>query len=185
MNHELQLNACHNTYHRAADGTWSYSWGEPVPGARDFTIDQALSLQLPGHDGIDPSPHELTAEDVEWATGLCGVSEPLMVTRADGSQQLVVGLTAPELDVVAMLTVADIGDLADVSKATVDSYRYRGYLPGPQIIKGRTPLWARPVVRHWLEHRPGAGWRTDVYGTRERITPPRTMPITRAREVRA
>jgi hypothetical protein len=169
---------CNDTYTRGDDGAWRYPWDELVPGAQDLTIVGALALRLD-----DAGPRQsLSREELAWATSLCGVDEPLMVQRPGGGRQLIVGMTAPELNIVTMLTVADIGELAGVSKATIDSYRYRGYLPDPQIIKGRTPLWSRPIVRHWLSTRPGAGWRTDVYGTRERRTPVRAMPITRARE---
>jgi hypothetical protein len=81
-----------------------------------------------------------------------------------GMGDLVVGMLAPELHVMTMLTVADIGQLAGVSKASIDSYRYRGYLPEPQATRGRPPLWARPIVRRWLQTRPGCGWRSDLYG---------------------
>jgi hypothetical protein len=168
---------CNDTYRRDESGTWCYSWGEPVPGAADLTLASALTLRGPGAaDG------PLSEDDLEWATSLCGVDAPLAVPARGGGTLLIVGMTAPELNVLTMLTVADIAEMAGVSKATVDSYRYRGYLPEPQVVKGRTPLWSRPVVARWAKHRPGPGWRTDVHGTRERRPVARTLPITRARE---
>jgi hypothetical protein len=170
---------CNGTYHRAPDGVWTYFWGDPVPGAQDLTLHQALAQRL--LQGGDLEQQHLTKDEWEWATGLGGMSHPVVVSDGDGRREVVVGMVAPELNVLYMLTVAEVADLASVSKATIDSYRYRGYLPEPQIVKGRTPLWSRPVIRHWLLSRPGSGWRTDVYGTRERTHPERTMPISTAR----
>lgn len=79
----------------------------------------------------------------------------------------VIGMSAPELDVRAMLTTADIADLMGVAPDTVAAYRHRGYLPEPQATVGRTPVWSRPVMDHWIKTRPGSGWRTDMYGDRE------------------
>ena len=170
---------CNDTYHREASGVWRYFWGDPVPGAADLTLHQALAQRLLQEEGLERQ--HLTKEEWEWATGLGGSSRPVVVSHDDDRREVVVGMTAPELNVLYMLTVAEVADLASVSKATIDSYRYRGYVPEPQIVKGRTPLWTRPVIRYWLLSRPGSGWRTDVYGTRERTHPERTMPISTAR----
>jgi predicted DNA-binding transcriptional regulator AlpA len=166
---------CNGTYHRHATGIWTYAWQEPVPGARDLTLREALAQRLvdPGSGGAD----QPTQEEWVWAVGLGPISRPVVIETPGGGRDVVVGMDAPELNVLYMLTVAEVADLAAVSKATIDSYRYRGYLPEPQVVKGRTPLWSRPVIRHWLRNRPGSGWRTDVYGTREHTEPERRLPI--------
>jgi hypothetical protein len=173
---------CNDTYLRQENGVWIYSWGEPVPRAEDLTLRQALAQRLlyeePGLDG------RISREQWDWATGLGPISQPVSIETANGGRDVVVGMQAPELNVLYMLTVTEIAELAAVSKATIDSYRYRGYLPEPQVVKGRTPLWTRPVIRYWLRSRPGSGWRTDVYGTRERTEPERAMPLTTARPAR-
>lgn len=156
------------------DGTWSYAWGGAVQGAVDVTIVDALRRR----DGVD-IPRSITEDDVAWACRVHGTSRPLLTVSIRGERRLVVGLDAPELQVSATLTVADVSELAGVSKATIDSYRYRGTLPEPQIVLARTPLWVRPVIARWLASRPGAGWRSDVY---RGGAPTRTLPITRARE---
>lgn len=177
---QLTATCCNETYHRGAEGVWRYPWGDAVPGAEDLLLSDVLADRDPiRFGGRGPLP-PASPEELEWATGLCGIDSPITV-RHRGRRDLVVGLSAPELVVARMLTVSDIADLSEVSKATIDSYRYRGYLPEPQLVKGRTPLWAAPVVHHWLDNRPGAGWRTDVYGRRERCEPQRTLPISRAR----
>jgi predicted DNA-binding transcriptional regulator AlpA len=174
------LRCCNDTYARGHDAVWRYDWGEPVPGAQDLTLGLARRLAL-----VD-APPATPLEDAGVVRLLesFGLSEPWMADPGD-PDTAVLGLLAPELTASAMLTVADVGQLAGVSKATIDSYRYRGYLPEPQFVKVRTPLWTRPVIRHWLQQRPGCGWRTDIYGERSSATVERRMPITRARRARA
>jgi predicted DNA-binding transcriptional regulator AlpA len=170
---------CNGTYHRRDDGLWTYFWDEPVPGARDLTLSQALAQRLLHEEPVDA--RQVTRQQWAWATGLGPISQPVATETAGGGREVVVGMEAPELNVLYMLTVTEVADLAAVSKATIDSYRYRGYLPEPQVVKGRTPLWSRPVIRYWLRSRPGSGWRTDVYGSRERTEPERALPISTAR----
>ena len=181
---EHTTSCCNDSYRRDPDGLWRYTWGEPVPGASDLTLRDALRDRHPERYHDDRPLAPATPEDLAWAQELCGIDEPVEVRCPDGGRDLVIGLRAPELAVSVMLTVADIAEVAGVSKATVDSYRYRGYLPEPQFVKGRTPLWSRPIVHHWLANRPGSGWRTDVYGTREEFEPQRRMPISTARAAR-
>ncbi|MFA9431606.1 helix-turn-helix transcriptional regulator [Egicoccus sp. AB-alg2] len=163
-----ELTCCNDTYVRGADGVWRYGWGDPVPGATDLTLADVFAIHLGPTDSVPL--RTLTADEVAWVKGEATDLDNVLVRparngRSPGVGDLVVGMMAPELHVLTMLTVADIGQLAGVSKATIDSYRYRGYLPAPQATRGRTPLWARPVIRHWLDNRPGCGWRTDLYGS--------------------
>jgi hypothetical protein len=173
------LRCCNDTYARGDDGVWRYTWGEPVPGAQDLTLGLARQLGL-----VESGTTSLVDEDVTRLLESYGLEQPL-VPEPSQPESAVLGLIAPELTASALLTVADVGMLAGVSKATIDSYRYRGYLPEPQFVKVRTPLWTRPVIRHWLLQRPGCGWRTDIYGERSAATVTRRMPITRARRARA
>ena len=159
---DAHVTAWNDTYARHDRGVWCYRWGEPVPGAVDLTLRDVWHHRLPATDPPEPAT-PADEEAAHWAVR-CGLQAPVPVPGRDGAPLLLVGMTAPELDVMLLLTVADIADVAGVSKATVDSYRYRGTLPAPQVVKGRTPLWTRPVIRHWLEHRPGSGWRSDIYG---------------------
>jgi hypothetical protein len=186
MSTPTTVTCCNGTYERREDGSWWYPWGERVPGAADLTVPQVLGVVDPAaletRDGVAETRRTAAAEEVARVTARFGLERPVLIEEPEtGHQRLVVGVTAPELHAAMMLTVADVAELAAVSKATIDSYRYRGYLPQPQVVRGRTPLWARPVIRHWSTHRPGAGWRTDVYGSREHRSPTRTYPITRAR----
>lgn len=167
------LRSCNDTYTRDEHGVWRYPWGEEVPGAQDLTLELAQRLGL-AEVAIDGQPH--TDGDGSGAPGSAPpTSSPVTVTPPDGTD-VVIGLLAPELSAALMLTVADIGEAAGVTKATIDSYRHRGYLPDPQVVRARTPLWTRPIIRRWLEERPGCGWRTDVYGGR--LRPIRRMPLT-------
>jgi hypothetical protein len=169
---------CNDTYTRGEDGVWRYPWGAPVPGAADLTVADLLQIDptaSPDPDGF----RQLCPEEQEWLAGRRADVEQVLVRRRGGQRpdvgDLIIGMHAPELHPLAMLTVGDIADAAGVSKATIDSYRYRGSLPPPQVVRGRTPLWARPIVNHWLANRPGPGWRTDLYTTQ--VPPaPRRIP---------
>lgn len=161
------LTCCNDTYARDEAGVWRYPWGAEVPGATDLTLSDIFSIHLGPDDEVPMRP--LNQDEIAWLRGDPVDPANVLVRRGPGRRagigDLVVGMHAPELHVLTMLTVADIGELAGVSKATIDSYRYRGYLPAPQATRGRTPLWARPIIRHWLDNRPGCGWRSDLYGS--------------------
>jgi predicted DNA-binding transcriptional regulator AlpA len=165
-----ELRYCNDTYRRDADGVWRYPWDAPVPGAVDLTLADVLGLQVGSPDDA-MAGRRLTDSEFRWATGRAGSPEGVIVrqpaNRRPDARDIVVGMFAPELHVSALFTVAQIAKAAGVSKATIDSYRYRGYLPEPQTMSGRTPLWARPIINRWLETRPGAGWRSDIYGRQQ------------------
>lgn len=162
-----RLGACNDTYVRGPEGVWCYPWGAPVAGGRDLTLADLIAIE-PGAELFEliERYRPLSPEERRWLRGERVSQDGLVVRVRRGSPyvgDLVVGLQAPELHPYALLTVGDIASEAGVSKATVDSYRYRGYLPQPQVMRGRTPLWARPIVAHWISTRPGCGWRSDVH----------------------
>jgi hypothetical protein len=171
------LTFCNGTYRRDEAG-WHYSWGEPVPGARDLTLYDIMVITNEAECvEIVQEFRPLTTAERRWLEGDAQAMRQVLLHRRSGlrpnAADLIVGLTAPELHPLTLLTVGDIARRARVSKATIDSYRYRGYLPVPQVTRGRTPLWARPVVRKWLQGRPGSGWRSDLYEPSDRpATPP-------------
>ncbi|MCC5948621.1 MAG: hypothetical protein JJT89_09220 [Nitriliruptoraceae bacterium] len=161
------MRCCNDTYTRDVEG-WRYPWGGPVTGASDLTLADLMAIDDVSCVDAISAIRPLTAAERRWLAGDRAARHEIVVHR--NRQQatigdLIVGMSAPELHVVLMLTVGDIAEAAGVSKATIDSYRYRGYLPEPQVVRGRTPLWARPIVRRWLATRPGSGWRSDLYVT--------------------
>ncbi len=160
----MERSCCYGVYERTSDGQWLYPWGDPVPGAQDLTVGDVLRLGLV-HDGSDTS-RDVLADGLRGDALIDLVEDDDVDWDTHESFDRVVGLDAPELHVRAMLTIADIAEMIDVAPDTVAAYRYRGYLPEPQAVIGRTPVWARPIIRHWLETRPGNGWRTDIYGDR-------------------
>jgi hypothetical protein len=170
-----QLRCCNGTYTRSATG-WIYPWGAPVPGAVDLTVADMLAIdgELDIGQGLARF-RALSPDERRWLAGDDDVLEQVLLRRRAGARpdagDLIVGMLAPELHVQTMLTVGDIAETAGVSKATVDSYRHRGYLPTPQVTRGRTPLWARPIVHRWLRTRPGPGWRRDLYEPETRRRP--------------
>ena len=160
----MDSTACYGVYERTRDGQWLYPWGEPVPDARDITVGDVLRLGLvdnddTSRDGLADGLHEDAL--VDHADDETGAD-----LRDEDAYDRVVGLDAPELHVRAMVTISDIAEMVGVAPDTIAAYRYRGYLPEPQAVIGRTPVWSRPIIRHWLETRPGNGWRTDIYGDR-------------------
>lgn len=151
-----RLRYANDTYERDEFGVWRYRWGDAVPGARDLTLADLLAI----HTSDAAATRELGRAELEWLAGeRDDVGEVLLQQHGDRGPttgDLVVGMAAPELHVQLMLTVADVAELARVSKATVDSYRSRGTLPEPQVQRGRTPLWSRPIIARWLATRPAA-----------------------------
>ncbi len=162
------LTTCNDTYTRDAQGVWRYPWGHPVPSAVDLTLADLMAIDatVGCTEGIE-CLRPLTVAEREWLAGRSTSIDQILVRKRPGVRphagDLIVGMSAPELHAMTMLTVVDVAQAAGVSKSTIDSYRYRGLLPAPQITRGRTPLWARPIVRRWLADRPGAGWRSDIY----------------------
>ena len=170
---------CYGVYQRTADGQWLYPWGDPVPGATDLTVGDVLRLGL-------VEAHEAPSADLGATLDEDDLVDHDVQAAGDGDDTgRVVGMQAPELHVRAMLTISDIAEMVGVAPDTIAAYRYRGYLPEPQAVIGRTPVWSRPVIRHWLQTRPGNGWRTDIYGDRaehdERV---RHMRATRRKQRR-
>ena len=163
---------CNGTYARI-DGVWRYPWGDEVAGAVDLTLGDLIRIDS-RCDCAEAVRTFRPLSDAErsWLRGETPMNDDVMVRRRPGYRphagDLIIGLLAPELHPLTMLTVGDIAEAAEVSKATIDSCRYRGCLPEPQAARGRTPLWARPIVRHWLATRPGPGWRTDIYTGKSR-----------------
>ena len=167
MTEELRFG--NGTYRRDPGGVWRYPWGDVVYGASDLTLADAMGRDAAGEADSDPS-RPITEHDIRWAMETFGSSGAL-VRRPPGGRSprlrdVVVGMQAPELQVTTLLSAAQLAELAGVSKATLDTYRHRGLLPEPQVVVGRTPLWARPIAARWLAERPGQGWRTDLSGRR-------------------
>ncbi|MBS3940632.1 MAG: hypothetical protein KG028_06690 [Actinobacteria bacterium] len=169
-----ELTCCNDTYTRDATGVWCYPWGDAVPGATDLSLSDIFAIHLGPEDHVPI--RTLSRDEIAWVKGERVDPANVLLRRTSGRAagigDLVVGMLAPELHVLTMLTVADVSGLAGVSKATIDSYRYRGYLPQPQATRGRTPLWSRPIIRYWLDNRPGCGWRSDLYGSTLETTAP-------------
>jgi hypothetical protein len=153
----------YGAYERIGPDEWIYPWGEVVPGARDLSAADILGMGLPRTAECGDRASLLRAMTEDPLA--CHVSGPEGDTEMDALTR-VVGMYAPELHACAMLTVADIAQLLEVAPDTIAAYRHRGYLPEPQAVIGRTPVWSRPIIRQWMESRPGNGWRTDLYGER-------------------
>lgn len=56
-----------------------------------------------------------------------------------------------------LLDYAAIGDLIGVSARTVCKYRWRGVMPEPDKMLGRSPCWYTSTIVSWVAQRPGSG----------------------------
>ncbi|WP_298328205.1 hypothetical protein [Haloactinopolyspora sp.] len=150
------------------DGTWLYAATEkPVPGAADVTLHRRY-IAAPR---VVRAGHEYVLLDSGWLWGpearreLCwcepyvthitgahpsltlAVPAPEFARRGD----VVVGMSAPELEAAEMLTASTIAELLGVARSTVNAYHARGQMPPPAVtLNGRLPLWPRPIIDHWM-----------------------------------
>lgn len=168
-----RIEHCNGTYSRDVAGVWRYRWGDAVSGAIDLVLADVVSIR-PEADLAEclRAIRPVTAAEREWLAGGPLRAGQAFVRVRDGAPphpgDLVVGMMAPELLVTTMLNGRALAALAGVSKDTVDSYRYRGLLPEPQVTWGRTRLWARPVVTHWIAGRSGHSGHAGRTAQRER-----------------
>jgi hypothetical protein len=160
-------------YRRDRRGTWRYSaTGAAVPGARDLTLRSLHRFDVArGHVHV---PVELVRTGAELAW--CMAWKHTLTTRLGGGHVEVVlrvpvdewerradipfGLWAPELTPARLLGVADVARIARVTPATITAYLARRRMPPPVARIGNSPVWSRPVIRHWLASRPGQGARS-------------------------
>lgn len=138
-------------YIRDLNGVWRYSWKARVPRAVDLT--PARLVQARHHHGVVAIP--------VWA--LRGPLEPLNERAVlDGEWGYVdkalwsvcrarpLGVIAPELSPEMMFDLQGLAALLGYLPGTVRNMHSKGALPEPQRVLGRTPLWSRPVIEHWM-----------------------------------
>jgi len=70
-------------------------------------------------------------------------------------QDSVVTLTAPELAVDQMVSVAEMAQIGGIAASTLRAYiaRGEGEVPFPQAVTVGRSLWARPVAEDWAQAR--------------------------------
>jgi hypothetical protein len=146
------------TYVRDAVGVWRYAWRDPVPGAQDLTVADVLQVWGDPLEVMEEFGREVSAEVREMLgaarNGTLRAVEPGATSgllRRLGA--VVCGLQAPELIGHAMLDANQLARRLRVTRDTIDTYRTRGSLPPPTMVRGRTPLWSAPVVRRWVVDR--------------------------------
>lgn len=167
--------AVRGSYRRDPAGVWRYLiGGQPVPGARDITLDERyLACERVLHGG-----RRWVVLDRGWLSGPRGRAELAglaagprhgpgeMLVAGDvllADPDAVVDLYAPELAADALIGMVEIAALTGTEDATVRSWLYRGVLPAPAFLVGPRPipLWARPPIQLWAaaRNRPGAPHR--------------------------
>lgn len=156
-------------YRRGNDGVWRYAFsGDPVPGAADVTLAERYAAaprrRINDHEHLLLDQAWANRPELEWCAAYAvkgsrssGTATETLAIPLDefiARGPIVVDLRAPELHPEDMLTTAQVAALAGVRPDTIAGYRSRGQMPQPAAqIGGRsTPLWPRPVIRHWLAH---------------------------------
>lgn len=151
------VTCCGGAYVRDHGGVWRYAWGAPVPGARDLIVAEVISLwgdPLEVMRELGRTVDDDVRSFLEAARA--GVLSCDRTLRDDLLRWLggyVCGPQAPELLGHALLDGTQLARRLQVTRATIDSYRTRGRLPPPQVVRGRTPLWSAPIVRRWVIER--------------------------------
>lgn len=53
-----------------------------------------------------------------------------------------------------------VAERLGVKIGTIQAYRARGLMPGPDDWFGRSPVWRADTIEAWIASRPGQGNRT-------------------------
>jgi hypothetical protein len=56
-----------------------------------------------------------------------------------------------------MLTLKEAAEFFGIKYVTLVSYKARGWLPPPDRVVARSPLWRRSTLTEWQRARPGMG----------------------------
>jgi len=184
-------------YGRDVDGTWRYAATDTrVPGACDICLADVVPHFLVGppiHGQVWVArPFALTTEAFkavldELADTPPSFNLPERIPELPNTTSVilvphrvwarhendVVAMNAPELHPSALMTLDMVATAAGLSAASLTEYIRRGTCPPPQIQLGRSPMWSRSVVSHWLSTRSshqvqvscgGCGEPTEVEG---------------------
>jgi predicted DNA-binding transcriptional regulator AlpA len=150
-------------YVRDAVGVWCYEWGPPVPGAQDLTALNAYGfaeVQTEKGPAIAvPTSVWNEDRDLNW----CGIfwdqrqgGDTIFVPLASWqARDEVVSMYAPELSPRLLVDTDGVAKMAGRSSRTISNYLARGSMPAPVARLGGSPVWPKPLIRHWLETRPG------------------------------
>lgn len=147
-------------YVRNSVGEWEYEWGGLVPGARDLRISDRFSFALENGKVLVPAEVWRREPVLSWCAAYWDPRGPkedvLRVPIAAWiAHDEVVGMTAPELTFPHLLDTKAVADRLGTSTRTVAAYLARGFLPKPIGKIGGSPVWPEPLIRHYVETRPG------------------------------
>jgi hypothetical protein len=151
-------------YERVGLHQWRYEWGPRVPGARDLTLQELYGFdEAEGARGpVLLVPVDAYQDDARLAW-VAAYWDPRAEDREHiavpasswATKTEILGMYAPELAAGALLDTEASAQLAGCSPRTISNYLARGDMPAPVVRAGGSPLWPRPLLRHWLEVRPG------------------------------
>ena len=57
----------------------------------------------------------------------------------------------------AIVGIAEIAEMAGLTRANVRMMRSRGQLPEPSVVLAMGPVWKRSTIEKWIEKRNRAG----------------------------
>jgi predicted DNA-binding transcriptional regulator AlpA len=159
-------------YLRDRRGTWRYSaTGQAVPAARDLTLRWLYRFPVRRSHVLVPLDQVRTEAELGWCmtwkhtltTSLWSGRSVSVVQVPVGEWErradIPIGLWAPELTVARLLGIGDVARIAGVTPATITAYLARRRMPPPVSRIADSPVWSRPVIRHWMASRPGQGVR--------------------------
>ena len=160
-------------YVRSATGEWEYEWGGVVPGARDLRLSDRYSFP---EEDLGAGRKQLLLPLRVWqadpALAWCAAyweprarDEVIRVPKtAWEAHDEVTGMTAPELH--HLLDTAAVAQMVGCRPNTITVYLAKGHMPQPVFRFGGSPTWPEPLIRHWLETRPGKAGRPSSRGGR-------------------
>ena len=159
-------------YVRSVVGEWEYEWGGVVPGARDLRLSDRYSFPEEDlADGRQVLLLPLALWQADPALSWCAAywdprarDEMIRVPKAAwDAHDEVVGMTAPELH--HLLDTAAVAKLLRCRPNTITVYLAKGLMPQPVYRFGGSPTWPEPLIRHWLETRPGKAGAAELSRT--------------------
>jgi hypothetical protein len=139
--------------------------GSAVPGQLRVTLQRRWRFCRDGGVVLVPAIHAANVAELAWVPDVVAASTSTKLGAArvaahpvpshiwDAMASTVVGVTAPELAVDALIGLAELARIAGLTHDSVRTYLARGAVPAPTARVGSTPLWSLPVVLVWASNR--------------------------------
>lgn len=141
----------------------------PVPGQLRVTLARTWRFERDAAVVRVPAVWSRTRPELAWVERVAGphgsvrvggghlAAHEVPVEVWDAMASHCFEVTAPELTVAQLLTVADVAAVAGLSPTSVPTFAARGALPPPTVRVAGSPLWSAPVLGVWLANRRSPG----------------------------